>query len=268
MPYPYRYETRKMTPRALPRQTGFTLVEIAIVLVIIGLILGGVLKGQELVTSARVRNIADQQNAIKAAFFAFQDRYHAVPGDYAQAADNIPGLQNQATKANGDGDGFIAYDVGTSKAATTGTEASEQVWAFLHLTAAGFISCSQCVSAGAAGGMPSQTNSPLNAYAGVIGIGYDNVFGYGAAATAPNPTNNLKTGNKIPSNILAEVDTKLDDGNPYTGVFQFSLYQGGGTGVAPDPATCVALASGGTAPGNSVWNRQTPASNCGAAYTF
>ena len=56
------------------RQSGFTLIEIAIVLVIIGLLLGGVLKGQEMITSAKVRNLADQGSAVKAAFFAFQDR--------------------------------------------------------------------------------------------------------------------------------------------------------------------------------------------------
>ena len=48
------------------KQAGFTLIEIAIVLVIIGLLLGGVLKGQELITSARVRNLISQQDGIKA----------------------------------------------------------------------------------------------------------------------------------------------------------------------------------------------------------
>lgn len=48
------------------RQQGFTLVEMAIVLVIIGLLLGGILKGQELITSARVRNIADQNSGVQA----------------------------------------------------------------------------------------------------------------------------------------------------------------------------------------------------------
>ncbi|HVS27365.1 MAG TPA: prepilin-type N-terminal cleavage/methylation domain-containing protein, partial [Burkholderiales bacterium] len=48
------------------KQSGFTLIEIAIVLVIIGLLLGGVLKGQELITSARVRNLISQQDGIKA----------------------------------------------------------------------------------------------------------------------------------------------------------------------------------------------------------
>ena len=68
---------------------GFTLIEIAIVLVIIGLLLGGVLKGQELITGARVRNLISQQDGIKAAFFGFQDRYRALPGDYASADTNI-----------------------------------------------------------------------------------------------------------------------------------------------------------------------------------
>ena len=68
---------------------GFTLLEIAIVLVIIGLLLSGVLKGQELITNARVRNLISQQDGIKTAFFGFEDRYRAVPGDYSQADINI-----------------------------------------------------------------------------------------------------------------------------------------------------------------------------------
>ena len=63
------------------REGGFTLVEIAIVLVIIGLLLGGILKGQELITSARVRNLADQAAAVQAAYYGFVDRYRAIPGD-------------------------------------------------------------------------------------------------------------------------------------------------------------------------------------------
>ena len=67
------------------KQSGFTLIEIAIVLVIIGLLLGGVLKGQELITSARVRNLISQQDGVKAAYFGFLDRFRALPGDYSQA---------------------------------------------------------------------------------------------------------------------------------------------------------------------------------------
>ena len=63
------------------KQSGFTLVEIAIVLVIIGLLLGGILKGQQLINSARVRNMADQNSGVQAAYYGFIDRYRQVPGD-------------------------------------------------------------------------------------------------------------------------------------------------------------------------------------------
>ncbi|MEY4730537.1 MAG: hypothetical protein RL020_1695, partial [Pseudomonadota bacterium] len=180
------------------KQKGFTLVEIAIVLVIIGLLLGGILKGQELISNARVRNVADQVNAVKAAYFAFQDRYRALPGDYltAQATTNI---QNVALGGNGNGQ----IEAG-----------AEQVAAWRHLSNAGFIACAQCTSG--AGAAPDTTNSPINAYGGVMSILYDGVYNNQAAGTGP-AQNNLKTGNQIPSNILVEVDRKIDDGNPRTG---------------------------------------------------
>src|SRR5438132_6984174 len=74
------------------RQTGFTLIEIAIVLVIIGLLLGGVLKGQELITGARVRNLISQQDGVKAAYFGFLDRFRALPGDYSNAVATITNI--------------------------------------------------------------------------------------------------------------------------------------------------------------------------------
>src|SRR5262245_10294577 len=82
---------------------GFTLIEIAIVLVIIGLLLRGVLKGQELITGARVRNLIGEQDGSNAAFFGFQDRYRALPGDYAQADVNISCGASARAKGNGNG---------------------------------------------------------------------------------------------------------------------------------------------------------------------
>ena len=71
------------------KQSGFTLVEIAIVLVIIGLLLGGILKGQELINSARVRNLADTTTGIQAAYYGFIDRYRRVPGDLELGSGDI-----------------------------------------------------------------------------------------------------------------------------------------------------------------------------------
>ncbi len=83
-------------------QSGFTLVEIAIVLVIIGLLLGAVLKGQELVTNAKVKAVINEAKAYGAALYAYQDRYGYYPGDDPKQQDRWTGLNS-----NGDGDGTI-----------------------------------------------------------------------------------------------------------------------------------------------------------------
>jgi prepilin-type N-terminal cleavage/methylation domain-containing protein len=67
------------------QQSGFTLVEIAIVLVIIGLLLGGILKGQELINSAKVKNIANDFRVIPTYIYAYQDKFKSLPGDDSQA---------------------------------------------------------------------------------------------------------------------------------------------------------------------------------------
>ena len=131
------------------RANGFTLIEIAIVLVIIGLLLGGVLKGQELITGARVRNLISQQDGIKAAFFGFQDRYRALPGDYASASTNIncpaPAL------LNGNGNGRI-------EAPTHPAVVHEELLAWSHLTGAGFLNGS--FAAGSGDAAPTDAITP------------------------------------------------------------------------------------------------------------
>ena len=67
------------------KQSGFTLIEIAIVLVIIGLLLGGVMKGQELINSAKVKNLAADFKNTSLYIYSYQDKYRALPGDDAQA---------------------------------------------------------------------------------------------------------------------------------------------------------------------------------------
>src|SRR3954465_492365 len=67
-------------------QRGFTLVEIAIVLVIIGLLLGGILKGQEMITQAKIKNVIADVTGVSAAMYGYQDRYRALPGDDKGAA--------------------------------------------------------------------------------------------------------------------------------------------------------------------------------------
>ena len=71
------------------RQAGFTLIEVGIALVIIGLLLGAILKGWELIVSARIRQLADTTQSVQAAYFAFMDRYGHVAGDWSAAAASV-----------------------------------------------------------------------------------------------------------------------------------------------------------------------------------
>jgi prepilin-type N-terminal cleavage/methylation domain-containing protein len=85
------------------QQSGFTLVEIAIVLVIIGLLLGGILKGQELINSAKVKNLANDFRVIPTYVYAYQDKYRALPGDDPAAATHLGATATQATGTVGNG---------------------------------------------------------------------------------------------------------------------------------------------------------------------
>ena len=71
------------------KQGGFTLVEIAIVLVIIGLLLGGVLKGQELINSAKVKNYINDFKTVPLYIYGYQDKFRALPGDDPAAATHL-----------------------------------------------------------------------------------------------------------------------------------------------------------------------------------
>ena len=214
-------------------QKGFTLIEIAIVLVIIGLLLGGVLKGQELITSARVRNLIVNQDGVKAAYFGFLDRYRALPGDYSQAQANIPGC---AACQQGDNNGRI-------------DGAAEPISAWEHLSKGGFITGSYVFSA-----TPAPSNTPVNPYGGLVQLIFDNVYREAAADTG-SVRHNLKTGINVPSDIMAEVDCKVDDGLANTGQLRHSTYNSGGTF-----ANCTG--TGG------VWLSTTQFANCGAALLF
>jgi prepilin-type N-terminal cleavage/methylation domain-containing protein len=104
------------------KQIGFTLVEIAIVLVIIGLLLGGILKGQEMITQAKIKNVVADMSGVSAALYGYQDRYKALPGD-----DKVADRWTGAVK--GDGNGVI---VGLYVPATPATDETAQFWDHLR----------------------------------------------------------------------------------------------------------------------------------------
>jgi prepilin-type N-terminal cleavage/methylation domain-containing protein len=127
------------------RTQGFSLVELSIVLVILGLLAGGILSGQSLIRAAELRAVPTEFQRHSAAALTFRDKYMALPGDMANAqrfwsaATHCPGTNAQGgtTKAtcNGDGDGIIEAQ-GTVGA----TVVSNELFRFWqHLANAGLV---------------------------------------------------------------------------------------------------------------------------------
>ena len=223
---------------------GFTLVEVGIVLVIMGLLLGGVLKGQELLTNARVRELIGQQDGVKAAFLGFQDRFKAMPGDYVGAMTSIPN-----TTQNGNGNGRVE----------SSTTPNESILAWEHLSRAGFLNATLTY-----GATESPTTSLRNNYGVFLQIAYDGIYGPGSSSTPSMLRHNLKSGCQIPVEVIAEVDRKIDDGAPNGGSFQFSRYQGNGSNMPTDGTTTAPACT--SSPGTTgVWNATNGSTNCGGA---
>lgn len=182
------------------REAGFTLVEIAIVLVIIGLLLGGILKGQEMITQARIKNLANDFNGVTAAYFSYQDRYKTIPGDDNQAQARWVAPINAA---NGNGSGTIEGQY--FDAAGGGSETTLFWW---HLRASGLI-------AGPTFG-PGSANQPNNAVGGIVGV-QDGGLGMGGPVICTT---------NVPDRVALALDAQLDDSRPNFGTVR-ALNQGG-----------------------------------------
>jgi len=196
-------------------QKGFTLVEIAIVLVIIGLLLGGVLKGQELINSAKVKNFATDFRNIPLFIYGYQDKYKALPGDDTAANTHVTGT-NATTPSSSQGNGVINGAWNT----TTQTDESYLFWQ--HVRLAGLAPGP--TTAGAADYIPK------NADGGIIGI----TSGTTTPITGLRGTY-IVCSQGILGKFAKQLDTTMDDGNTATGSMQVMANQAANQTTAQSP---------------------------------
>ena len=207
------------------QQSGFTLVEIAIVLVIIGLLLGGILKGQELINSAKVKNLANDFRVIPTYIYAYQDKFKSLPGDDSSATGHVTGATNATTPAGKQGNGVIDGNWNS----TTQTDESYLFWQHVRLS-------------NLASGPTAPTDSnyiPKNALGGDLGIN----SATSAQLQVAGMTGTYQVCSKgILGKFVKQLDVQMDDGQPCTGSLR-AVPDGSALGATPvkgpnAPASC------------------------------
>ena len=194
-------------------EAGFTLVEIAIVLVIIGLLLGGILKGQEMITQAKIKNLINDFNGVTVAVTSYRDRYRTLPGDDPSASARW----TVQAPASGNGNGTVE---GLYNDSTLTTE-SHLFWQ--HLRIAGFVAG---LTTGVSAGAP-----PPNAAGGIIGVESATVNTNGMGFTSL-----IVCFSNLPEKVASAIDGQLDDGVPNTGQVRAQLQVGSNPATATNAA--------------------------------
>lgn len=227
---------------------GFSLVELSIVLVILGLLTGGILAGQSLIRAAELRSLTTQTSQYMAAVHTFRDRYLSLPGDMqnavkfwgAQAGTTNDGrdaicaaLTTESTSVatcNGDGNGLIG---------NTSNSYYERFRFWQHLANAGLVEGSYSGIPGphTSGeqpvlgvNVPSSRVSNVGFHAQYLAVSANffgpinaNIFTVGTATTLWT----LGTGSSaLGASEVWNIDTKLDDGRPSSGRIQHRMLDG------------------------------------------
>lgn len=173
---------------------GFSLVELSIVLVIIGIIIGGVLTGQQVMQSARITNTVNAVQAYQAQVQTYNQNFGAMPGDDANAATRFSGTISACT-GTGCGNGAIGTNSSFDAAATATDEAGESRLVWSHLRAASLVK-----NQGS-----NKSAQPSNPFGGIYGF-------QNGSSTNTYFTSNILCMSNIPGTAAQGIDARLDDG--------------------------------------------------------
>lgn len=203
---------RFFSSKSSNQKSGFTLIELAIVLVITGMILTAILEGQEMVDNGKVKSIANDLNGVSIAYYAYLERYKAIPGDDLRAPAHVSG-----GKA-GNGDGIIRGAF--TDANDPITSESNAFWQ--HTRLSGLLT-------GVA--TASKADPPNNAVQGQLGV-----QGGTTAALVYGMSGNVVCASSIPWKIAQAVDIMIDDGNSATGTLRAGAAGEANQSTATDPS--------------------------------
>lgn len=189
-------------------QQGFTLVEIAIVLVIIGLLLGGVLKGQELINSAKVKNFATDFRNIPLYIYGYQDKFKSIPGDDRDAVTHLGAGATQIALASAAGTAGNGRLDGNWWDGASALSTSETVAFWQHVRMANLAAGPTTITA--------DTNLPTNAEGNRIGIEGGSTVAANQYITGLSGTYIICSAG-ILGKFAKQLDVTMDDGELATG---------------------------------------------------
>lgn len=194
------------------KQGGFTLIEIAVVLVIIGLLIGGILQGTELIDNSRIKKAGGDFQGIATAYVSYQDRYQRLPGDDGNTAAIQARGGDWAAVTGGNNNGSL---VARRTQTFVGGDENDNFWQ--HLRAAGYISGDASLVTLAA--------LPRNAFSGLTGVTAEVVQG--------NLAGLKLCMSQVPGKAAMALDLQTDDGSPDSGSLRANI---GVTGTNTAPA--------------------------------
>ncbi len=217
---------------------GFSLVELSIVLVILGLLTGGILAGQSLIRASELRSISTEVNRYITATQSFRDKYFALPGDMNNATKfwtSAGGTGSDgacqaasgstSTTCSGDGNGYVVI--------TNGSTVMESYHYWQHLAFAGLIEGAYSGQAGVTIGRDvpaSKIGGATYRIQGSAGTTLGDAFGFGGDyGNAVFFYNASGSGSPLKPEESWNIDTKMDDGMPGSG--KVYAVKGNGTTV-------------------------------------